>query len=311
MIINMNGAKAPETPSSVLQEKTVTPETLPTVIGPDEGYDGLSQVTVNPDSQLKAENIRSGKTIFGVSGTFQGDGNKTEFEVKYLTAKAGIENDYTITGNELKAFVSKGVNFNGYPYDIMSWSRFGTLDLSDNRTSPRPASIVGLGYEYMYPVNVKLSIFPGSSSTGTSCVFQKSCIGKLEITEPTYGFKSAGGVFYQCYFYEDVVIPEGIEQIDGTLIEDCAKNKTKGSYDPAPLTLTLPSTFRYISSSGKIHFKSGYEGTLILKSTTPPTLSYSECIRYVAKIIVPQGTLATYRSATNWSSFASIMEEAA
>ena len=73
MIINMNGAKAPETPSSVLQEKTVTPETLPTVIGPDEGYDGLSQVTVNPDSQLKAENIRSGKTIFGVAGAFVGE----------------------------------------------------------------------------------------------------------------------------------------------------------------------------------------------------------------------------------------------
>ena len=72
MIINMNGAKAPETPSPVLQEKTVTPETLPTVIGPDEGYDGLSQVTVNPDAQLKAENIRSGKSIFGVTGVFEG-----------------------------------------------------------------------------------------------------------------------------------------------------------------------------------------------------------------------------------------------
>ena len=72
MIINMNGAKAPETPSPVLQEKTVTPETLPTVIGTDEGYDGLSQVTVNPDSQLIPTNIRSGKTIFGVAGSFEG-----------------------------------------------------------------------------------------------------------------------------------------------------------------------------------------------------------------------------------------------
>ena len=74
MIINMNGAKAPETPSSVLQEKTVTPETLPVVIGPDEGYDGLTQVTVNPDSQLIPTNIRSGKTIFGVEGSFTGGG---------------------------------------------------------------------------------------------------------------------------------------------------------------------------------------------------------------------------------------------
>ena len=72
MIINMNGAKAPQTPSPVLQEKTITPETLPTVVGADDGYDGLSQVTVNPDTNLKAENIRSGKTIFGVDGTFAG-----------------------------------------------------------------------------------------------------------------------------------------------------------------------------------------------------------------------------------------------
>ena len=72
MIINMNGAKAPETPSPVMQEKTVTPETLPTVIGPDAGYDGLTQVTVNPDSQLIPTNIRSGKSIFGVTGTFTG-----------------------------------------------------------------------------------------------------------------------------------------------------------------------------------------------------------------------------------------------
>ena len=69
----MNGAKAPETPSPVLQEKTVTPATLPTVIGADEGYTGLSQVTVNPDTNLKAENIRSGKTIFGVDGSFVGE----------------------------------------------------------------------------------------------------------------------------------------------------------------------------------------------------------------------------------------------
>ena len=72
MIINMNGAKAPETPSPVLQEKTVTPQTLPVVIGADEGYTGLSQVTVNPDSQLIPTNIRSGKTIFGVTGVFTG-----------------------------------------------------------------------------------------------------------------------------------------------------------------------------------------------------------------------------------------------
>lgn len=85
MIINMNGAKAPETPSPTLQEKTVTPETLPTVIGADEGYDGLSQVTVNPDAQLKAENIRSGKTVFGVEGSFVGEPQPSDYTASDIT----------------------------------------------------------------------------------------------------------------------------------------------------------------------------------------------------------------------------------
>lgn len=85
----MNGAKAPETPSPTLQEKTVTPETLPTVIGADEGYDGLSQVTVNPDSQLKAENIRSGKTVFGVEGSFVGEPQPIdELDITKVTGRA-------------------------------------------------------------------------------------------------------------------------------------------------------------------------------------------------------------------------------
>lgn len=86
----MNGAKAPETPSPTLQEKTVTPETLPTVIGADEGYDGLSQVTVNPDAQLKAENIRSGKTVFGVEGTFEGETQMVN-GIDLMNAETGIK----------------------------------------------------------------------------------------------------------------------------------------------------------------------------------------------------------------------------
>lgn len=95
----MNGAKAPETPSPVLQEKTVTPQTLPVVIGADEGYTGLSQVTVNPDTNLKAENIRSGKTIFGVEGVFGGgsDSGLVLADIKpYVRANViiNVEDDY-------------------------------------------------------------------------------------------------------------------------------------------------------------------------------------------------------------------------
>jgi len=52
-----------------LQTKTVTPSASNQTVRPDSGYTGLSQVTVNGDSDLIASNIRSGKNIFGVNGT--------------------------------------------------------------------------------------------------------------------------------------------------------------------------------------------------------------------------------------------------
>lgn len=76
-IANIAAVAGSIAPEPVLQEKTVTPTTSQQTITPDNGKDGLSKVIVNAvtaaiDANIVAGNIKSGVTILGVTGTYDG-----------------------------------------------------------------------------------------------------------------------------------------------------------------------------------------------------------------------------------------------
>ncbi len=66
-----------------LQDKSVTPETLPTRISPDSGYAGLEGVTVNKPAELVSTNIKKGVQLLGYTGTYE-----TPTETKTVTPAA-------------------------------------------------------------------------------------------------------------------------------------------------------------------------------------------------------------------------------
>ena len=107
-----------------LQEKTATPSQAEQVISPDSGYDGLSKVTINGDSDLVATNIKQGVNIFGIEGTYQGEQAKLQEktatpskEQQVINADEGYDglSQVTINGDEdlIADNIKKDVNIFG------------------------------------------------------------------------------------------------------------------------------------------------------------------------------------------------------
>ena len=84
--LKVSGTYEPPSTEPTLQIKSVTPSAAQQVIAPDSGYDGLSQVTVSGDSNLIADNIKSGVSIFGITGTLAAAASDNNCEAYVIDA---------------------------------------------------------------------------------------------------------------------------------------------------------------------------------------------------------------------------------
>lgn len=107
--------------------------------------------------------------------------------------------------------------------------------------------------------------------------------------------------FNTCTSLTSITIPNSIIYIGNDAFYQCTSLKS----------ITIPSAVTSIESSALNIGSSTNKATITMLPTTPPTIQSSTFnASYLQKIIVPAGTGATYKAATNWSTFADYIEEA-
>lgn len=195
------GSENDTTTSFTTQEKTVTPTRSEQTVIPDNGYDALSKVTVKGDNNLLAENIKSGITIFNVTGTYSsgttGSTSMPTIEISdsgLITAKSGSQS----TTKQLTTQGSKT-----YTPGTQDQTILGGRYLTGTQTIKGDSNLI--------PSNIKSGVtifnvtgtYTGSSS-GSTVTSDNNCEAYLiDVTNPVVSFKTTGTIKVYGYAYQE------------------------------------------------------------------------------------------------------------
>ena len=135
----------------------------------------------------------------------------------------------------------------------------------------------------------KMEIGDGVTSISSNAF--TSCSSLSSITIPDTVTSIGNNAFTSCYSLSSITIPDGITSIDSNAFNSCYSLSS----------ITIPDT---VTSIGNNAFNScSYMSYIKFESTTPPTVASSNAWQGVSistKILVPTGTLETYKTATNY-----------
>ena len=158
-------------------------------------------------------------------------------------------------------------------------------------------SISGSAFQNCYSL---ASITIPDSVTSISGSTFRDCYSLASITIPDSVTSISGSAFQNCFSFASITIPDSVTSIGNGAFQNCFSFAS----------ITIPYS---VTSIGSYVFQNCYGvAEYHLKPTAPPTLSNtnvftsipSDCIIYV-----PQGCLDAYQTATNWSNYASYMQE--
>ena len=162
-----------------------------------------------------------------------------------------------------------------------------------------PSSVTSIGSNVFNGCYSLQSITIPSSVTSISVGMFQNCRSLRSIIIPS-GVTSIGSQAFQyCYSLQSITIPDGVTSIQSSLFQYCYTLNS----------ITIPDGVTSIGSSA---FNTCYGvEEYHITPTTPPTLSNANAFTGIMSgtiIYVPSASLDAYKTASNWSTYASYMQ---
>ena len=177
----------------------------------------------------------------------------------------------------------------------ISGSAFSSCNMVHISIPNKVSSLGSSAFAFDYKM-VKLRIPPKVTSLTGNLLSYMYCLSDVELPPSITSIE--GSVFSACYSLASITIPSNVTNIGNYAFNAC------GSL----VSMTIPSN---VTNIGNYAFNncSGVKEYHLLP-TTPPTLSNSNAFNNIPSdciIYVPSESLETYKTATNWKTYASKM----
>ena len=279
--------------------KTITPTTA-SQIAVSSGYYTGGNVTVAGDSNLLAENIKSGVSIFGVSGNYVGSGGDTSLEDSVITRTISSYTNDRVTSIGNYAFCScRSLTTVSFPV----------------------ATSIG-NYAFCSCTSLTTVSFPVATYIGISAFYNCTSLTTVSFPDAT---SISSYAFYYCTSLTTVSFPAATT-IGGSAFRYCTSLTTAsfpvatsiGSQAFLNCTSLTTVSFPDATSIGNAAFRQCYNlkslyltGSSLCRLnhstafTSTPIGGYSTSAGTYGSIYVPTSLLTSYQTATNWTYFSS------